>query len=142
MGLLLRAAGITFSIALSIFVYLVVWGHYQPDLSTPEAAMWKVFQVALGVIFYMIVQARVAQMHPPGRAVTWIVDVIFSILPLFTVGGALVSSFMGGVALVQFQMIVLWLVGLATVADLVFFTLFAPDSVNGAPPMSVLPRRG
>ncbi len=141
MGFLVRAVGTIFSLLLSMFVYYVVWGQYQPDLSTPEAAMWQIFNVAAGVIIYMIIQARAAQMHPPGRAFTWIIDIIFSVLPLFTVGAAVLGAITGTMVLTQYQTIVLWLVAMATMTDLIFFTLFQPETQSGNAPISVLPRR-
>lgn len=139
MGFLVRAVATIFSLLLSIFVYYVIWGRHQPDLSTPEAAMWQVFNIAAGVIIYMVVQARAAQMHPPGRAMTWIIDIIFSVLPLFTVGAAVLSVATGHLALTEYQTIVLWLVAMATITDLIFFTLFQPDVHGNA--ISALPER-
>jgi hypothetical protein len=128
--MVLRLTGFALSLFLVAVLLNIVWGFgggYVPRLETPQTAMWDVFTVCAGLMIYMAIQAIAAAKHPSGRSSSWIFDIVASLLPLFTAGAAFVWWWFGRIDMDDFQLITVVLTIMATLIDLVLFSLLLPE---------------
>ena len=67
------------------------WHPTHPQPSTPEAAAWHIFIVALAVMIYLAIQATATLAMPVGSERRILTDLLFSMLPLLVFGYALID---------------------------------------------------
>lgn len=146
-GIVVRGLGILSSAALMGGLYAVFWGGSTPrplyDVLWPggdavDAATWNVFVVGVVLLVYVFLQVWAAHSPPAHINLLWgAADIGFSVLPLFTLGAALVASLNFDLPLNFFQWLTWWLALIATLIDLTLIWVFylampKPREVSGA----------
>ncbi len=125
--------GLFSSLLLTFGLFVVLWSGLTPlslyfalwaDGDAVGGAMWNVFVVSFCLLLYIGVQAGGALFYPAEDKVARALDIAFSVLPLFTVGAALVARWHFGMPLNTFQVFVVILAVMATAIDLLLITGF------------------
>ncbi|MBX9864978.1 MAG: hypothetical protein K2Y42_19730 [Hyphomicrobium sp.] len=112
-------------IAFAGFLWYVLWWGHSPDLRTVDAAMWHVSGIGIVALFYVALQARSVLTQPRSGVAHAMIEILISLLPLFVVVYAFVDWMRGANALSVFQTIVMVQAIMATLIDVVIFTLFS-----------------
>lgn len=113
------------AIGLAILLWVVLWGYYQPTLSTAEVAMWQVFWVGVIALAYTAFHAFVAASQPLSNETLPLIDILVSLLPLGVVAYTGVEWLRGEIVLSDYQKIVIALGAMATLTDTVIFGWFS-----------------
>ncbi|OAV64882.1 hypothetical protein Barb4_03787 [Bacteroidales bacterium Barb4] len=108
----------------SLLLYVLWWGH-SPELPDVDAAMRHVSWVGVIALLYVAWQARSVLAQPRGGAMHTMIEILFSLLPLFVVIYAFVDWMRGTNALSIFEVIVMVQATLATLIDVVIFSWFS-----------------
>lgn len=111
--------------ALGLVAMIWLWHPQQSPPKTPDAAAAHVFWVAVVTLIYLAVQAVATLSHPIGSERRVLVDIVLSSLPLLVVIYAVVDWARGSLQLNVFQTMSVTLWGLATLIDVIIFSLFA-----------------
>ena len=101
------------------------WHPRQAAPLTPDAAAAHVFWVAVVTLIYLAVQAVATLSHPVGSERRVLVDMVLSSFPLLVVIYAMIDWARGSLALNVFQTMTVTLWGIATLIDVIIFSLFA-----------------
>ncbi len=109
----------------AVLLWLVLWGYYEPNLSTVDAAMWRVFWVGFFTLGYTAFHALAAATQPLSSEKLPLIDVLVSLLPLGVVAYTAIEWLRGEITLSDYQKIVMLLGAMATVIDTVVFTWFS-----------------
>lgn len=112
------------SVLFAGLIWFAIWGGYQPDLATPEAAFNTALLLGLITLGYVGLQALAVVSAPLARETRYLMDLLLSLIPLALVGYAAVQSMTGQIELSLFQRGVLWLAGTACLIDVIVFTWF------------------
>lgn len=124
---IVRTIGLLSSALLALALYAALWGGYAPDPKEADTAMWDVFYVSMFLFGYVFIQAAAAHSPPTRINIWWALDIVFSVLPLFTAGAAAVAYVKFGMVFTTFQVIVVILVTAATLIDLALIYVFFRD---------------
>jgi uncharacterized membrane protein len=87
--------------------------------------MWHVSGIGIVALFYVALQARSVLTQPRSGVAHAMIEILISLLPLFVVVYAFVDWMRGANALSVFQTIVMVQAIMATLIDVVIFTLFS-----------------
>lgn len=138
----MRFLGILSSVALTAALYAMLWGGVALPVATPDEGMWSVCAVSAALFGYLLIQSYAARTPSENIGAMWALDIGFSVLPLFTIGAALISHINFDLPFDTLQWIVILLSILAVMIDLILIgTLSAPRPRSSAPPTSVMPLR-
>jgi len=129
----MRIIGLLTSVVLTATIFALIWGNVAPPINDVDGAIWNVFAAAMGLFGYLFVQAAAAHSPPRHFDVWWALDIIFSVLPLFTAVVALVANWQFGLALNAFQQAFVFLSLTATLIDLSLIYAFARDQRRPQP---------
>lgn len=112
-------------IVLAGLLWWVLWWGHTPKVETVDAAMRHVSWVGVVALIYVAAQARAVIVQPRSGVAHSLIEILFSLLPLFVVGYAFVDWMRGGNPLSVFQVIVMAQATLAILIDVVIFTWFS-----------------
>ncbi len=129
-ALIVRTVGLLSSALLALGLYAALWGGHAPEIKDADTAMWNVFWVSMILFIYVFLQAAAAHSPPAHFNVWWALDIVFSVLPLFTAGAAVVAYIKFGMMFSTFQVIALILVATATLIDLMLIYVFFRDATK------------
>lgn len=113
------------AVVLTMLLWLVLWGRYQPAPGTAEAAMWQVFWVGFIALCYTAFHALAAATQPLSSETLPLIDILVSLLPLGVVAYTAIEWLRGETSLSDYQKIVMILGAMATSIDTVVFTWFS-----------------
>lgn len=111
-------------VLVALLWWMLWWGH-TPNVQTTDEAMRHVSWVGLAALVYVALQARSVLAQPRRGVVHSMIGFLVSLLPLFTVGFALLDWMRGNHPLSVFQVIVMGQAALATLIDVVILNWFA-----------------
>jgi hypothetical protein len=113
------------AIVFALFLWVVLWGWYQPPLVTPEAAMWQVFLVGFIALGYTAFHALAAATQPLSSETLPLIDVLVSLLPAGVIAYTAIEWLRGEISLSDYQKITMILGAVAAGTDTVVFTWFS-----------------
>lgn len=121
LGLLFREGS---ALIFAALIWYALWGGYAPDVSTPERAFQVALILGLIALAYVGIQAAVVLTAPLGGTGRYLLDMMFSLVPLAVVGYAAALNMSGHQPVTLYQNAVLWFGAAATLIDVVLFTWF------------------
>jgi hypothetical protein len=121
LGLLLREGS---ALIFAALIWFAIWGGYAPPVNTPEQAFQAALIIGLIALAYVGIQAAVVVTAPLGRTMRYLLDLVFSLVPLAVVGYAATLNSSGYQPLGFYEKGVLWFGGVASLIDVVLFTWF------------------
>jgi hypothetical protein len=121
LGLLFREGS---ALIFAGLIWYALWGGFAPDVSTPERAFQVALVLGLVALVYVGIQAAVVLTAPLGSTARYLLDMMFSLVPLAVVGYAAALNMSGQEPISLYQNAVLWFGGAATLIDVVLFTWF------------------
>ena len=110
------------ALSFAALIWYAVWGGYAPNLGTPERAFRVALIIGLIALTYVALQALTVMNIPRGKGTRYMVDLFLSLIPLAVVALAIALNISGNLPLTFYQRGVIWIGGLASIIDVVFFT--------------------
>jgi hypothetical protein len=121
LGLLFREGS---ALVFAALIWFAIWGRYTLPMNTPEQAFQSALIIGLIALFYVGIQAAVVVTTPVGRTTRYLLDLLFSLVPLAVVGYAAALGTAGYQPISLYHRGVLWFGGVAGFIDVVLFTWF------------------
>jgi hypothetical protein len=113
------------AVVFAFLLWVVLWGWYQPQLVTPEAAMWQVFWIGFIALGYTAFHALAAATQPLSSETLPLIDILVSLLPAGVVAYTAIEWLRGEISLSDYQKVTMILGAMAAATDTVVFTWFS-----------------